>query len=113
MDPRIVPIEHEEVFGPEKNIVLLDDPLFFRGQGDPKLFSRRTDDGSGLQENDPVLFCNVVGMDLDVVEWHFSSEQTHRPNSLTRRLDSPAKVYRSLRRYNPGRGRLGLRSWFG
>ena len=49
MDPWIVSFQNEVVLGSHKNIVLCDDFLFQGGQCNPKLLSRRADDGSSLQ----------------------------------------------------------------
>ena len=69
---------------------------------DTKPFRRRTDDGSRLQQDNPILACGVVAMNPDQMTWRFPSEDAHgglRP-SCTRRNQSN----------NPGNG--VNRAWF-
>jgi hypothetical protein len=47
-----------------------------------RIFSRSTDHGPGLEENDPILRRDVIGMDRDIVTGDLSLEDTHFSDSL-------------------------------
>jgi hypothetical protein len=67
----------------QKNVVLRDDFSFQRGCGHAKFFSRATNDGPGLQEDNPILCRDVIGMDRDMVTGDLSFEDTHFSDLLS------------------------------
>src|SRR5437870_5893092 len=77
MDSRIISFHDEEVLRSQKDVVPLYGSSLQRGSGNTQSFRRRTDDGSGLQQDNPVLLRGVIRMDRDKVTRHFSLEDTH------------------------------------
>ena len=77
MNAWIISFQDQEVFRSQEKVIFLYDFSFQRRHGDPEFLSRGTDDGPGLQYDDPVVLRDVVRMDRDVVTRHFSSEDTH------------------------------------
>src|ERR1700730_7830456 len=77
MNSRIITLQNQEMFFAQNNVVLRDDFPFQRGGGHTEFLSRSTDDGPGLQENDPILRRDVIGMDRDIVTGNLSFEDTH------------------------------------
>src|SRR5438876_100246 len=75
VDPRVISFQDEEVLSFQKNVVLPDDLPLHGGQCDPQLFGGWADDGSGLEQYDPVFLADVVRVDRNVVDRHLSSEQ--------------------------------------
>src|SRR5436305_15209077 len=82
MNPWIVVVQHNEMLLAQKNITFPDYPFFQCGFGNPQLLSRRTYDGRRLQEDNPILLPDIVGMDRDVVTWHFPSKNLQCRRSL-------------------------------
>src|ERR1700730_10629959 len=72
MNSRIVLLQDEEVLLAQEQVVFGDDLPFHCGLRNAQLFSRRTNNGAGLQQNDPVLLGDVVRMNWNVVAWHSS-----------------------------------------
>src|SRR6202011_209439 len=54
-----------------------------RGRGNAELFSRATRDGPCLQENNPILRRDVIGMDRNIVTGDLSFEDTHFSDILS------------------------------
>ena len=77
MDSWVVSLQNEVMFYAHENIVFLDNFSFQCGPGNSELLGRRTDDGPGLQNNDPIGLADIVWMNGYVVTWDFSSEDTH------------------------------------
>jgi hypothetical protein len=71
------------MFFAQKNVVLRDDFSFQCSRGHTELFSRVTDDGPGLQEDNPILGRDVIGMDRDIVTGDLSVEDTHFSDILS------------------------------
>jgi hypothetical protein len=94
VNSRIVSFDDQEVLGTKQYVVFSDNLSFQRGAGDAEPFGRRTHDGAGLQQDDPVVLDGVIRRDRDQVTRHFSSENAHGdPRSASCDRDESTKVY--------------------
>jgi hypothetical protein len=83
MNSWIITFQNKEMPFAQENVVFRDDLSFQRGRGDAEFFSRATDDGPCLQENNPILRRDVIGMDRDIVTGNLSFEDTHFSDILS------------------------------
>src|SRR6202030_2455965 len=67
----------------QSNVVLRNNFSFQRGCGHAEFFSRATDNGPCLQEDNPILRPDVIGMDRDIVTGNLSFEDTHFSDVLS------------------------------
>jgi len=80
----IVAFQDEVVLPAQENILFCHDLSIQGGLGNSQPFSGWTDDGTGFQQDHPIILPDVVGMDRDVVAWNFSSEHSHFDQMLPR-----------------------------
>src|SRR5262245_31899481 len=97
MNSRVVSFQDEIMLLSQENVVFPDDLSLQCGARNPEFFGRGSDNGPGLQHNDPVVLGDVIWMNRYVVTRNFSSEDTHvrRPLPWRGMLDfgtrSPAR----------------------
>src|SRR5262245_7398095 len=77
MDSGIISVDDDKVLRPQKNVEFSYNLSLQRGDGNAKFFRRRANDGSGLQQDDPVSLPGVIAMDRDKMTRRSSSENAH------------------------------------
>src|SRR5580700_5475491 len=77
MNSWIISLQNEEVFFLQENIVLCDNLSFQCSRRDSEFFPRTPDNGSRLQQYNPILCRNVIRMNWYKVMGNLSLEEAH------------------------------------